>query len=214
MSNLSPVTHSLDPEGIAWITLDDSSARANVFNPATLSALRASLSALPAERAGSAPRIKAVVIISAKERIFIAGADLKWLAALPDAQTATQAAREGQAVFDLIAGFKVPVVCAIHGACAGGGYELALACAWRIATDAPETRIGLPEVGTWKARPGFCRPPLAARSHRRSTAPVRFPIGLAPFPSCGFAICPACPRPAILPTGLVRSLPPCILRSR
>ena len=77
---------------------------------------------------------------------FLAGADLKWLAALPDAQTATQAAREGQAVFEQIATFKVPVVCAIHGACAGGGYELALACNWRIASDAAETRIGLPEV--------------------------------------------------------------------
>ncbi len=147
MSNFFPVTHSLDPEGIAWITFDDSSARANVFNPATLSALRASLFALATDLAGPGSRIKAVVIISAKQRIFIAGADLKWLAALPDAKAAMQAAREGQAVFDLIAGFNVPVVCAIHGACAGGGYELALACGWRLATDAPETRIGLPEVG-------------------------------------------------------------------
>jgi 3-hydroxyacyl-CoA dehydrogenase/enoyl-CoA hydratase/3-hydroxybutyryl-CoA epimerase len=39
------------------------------------------------------------------------------------------------------------VVGAIHGACAGGGYELALATRVRIATDAPETRIGLPETG-------------------------------------------------------------------
>ncbi len=34
----------------------------------------------------------------------------------------------------------------IHGACAGGGYEITLACDYRIASDAPATRIGLPET--------------------------------------------------------------------
>jgi 3-hydroxyacyl-CoA dehydrogenase / enoyl-CoA hydratase / 3-hydroxybutyryl-CoA epimerase len=146
MSNLAPVTHSVDPEGIAWITFDAPSARANVFNPETFSSLKTSLAALSAEPGNGQPPVKAVVILSAKERIFLAGADLKWLAALPDEAAATQAAREGHAVFAQIADFRVPVVCAIHGACAGGGYELALACSWRLASDAPETRIGLPEV--------------------------------------------------------------------
>ncbi|HEU4681424.1 MAG TPA: 3-hydroxyacyl-CoA dehydrogenase NAD-binding domain-containing protein, partial [Gemmatimonadales bacterium] len=39
-----------------------------------------------------------------------------------------------------------PVVAAIHGACLGGGLELALACHYRIATDHPKTQLGLPEV--------------------------------------------------------------------
>ena len=39
------------------------------------------------------------------------------------------------------------MVCAIHGACAGGGYELALACHWRLASAAAVTQIGLPEIG-------------------------------------------------------------------
>jgi 3-hydroxyacyl-CoA dehydrogenase/enoyl-CoA hydratase/3-hydroxybutyryl-CoA epimerase len=56
-------------------------------------------------------------------------------------------ARDGQELFGRVAGFKVPVVCAIHGACAGGGLELALACDWRIASEAMETVVGLPEVG-------------------------------------------------------------------
>jgi 3-hydroxyacyl-CoA dehydrogenase/enoyl-CoA hydratase/3-hydroxybutyryl-CoA epimerase len=46
----------------------------------------------------------------------------------------------------LVEDFPRPVVAAIHGACLGGGYELALACHWRIATDSPKTQIGLPEV--------------------------------------------------------------------
>jgi 3-hydroxyacyl-CoA dehydrogenase/enoyl-CoA hydratase/3-hydroxybutyryl-CoA epimerase len=140
-SHPTPVTHSVDAEGVGWITFDDPAGRANIFNPATQAALRAALAALATEP------VRAVVVISAKERIFIAGADLTWLAGLADVRSATLAAREGQELFGLLAGFKAPVVCAIHGACAGGGYELALACTWRIATDARETVIGLPEVG-------------------------------------------------------------------
>lgn len=141
MSNLSPVTHSIDSDGIGWITFDDPAGRANVFNPATQTALRGAVTALAGQP------VRAVVVISAKEKIFIAGADLKWLAALPDAASATLASRAGQELFGLLADFKVPVVCAIHGACAGGGYELALACTWRVASQARETVIGLPEVG-------------------------------------------------------------------
>ena len=141
MSNQPPVTHTVDAENVGWITLDDPAARANLFNPATQAALRAAVTALAGRP------LKAVVVISAKERIFVAGADLKWLAAIPDSAAAVRIAREGQELFSLLGGLKVPVVCAIHGACAGGGYELALACHWRLATDAPATVIGLPEVG-------------------------------------------------------------------
>jgi len=136
-----PVSHAVDADGIGWITFDDPAGRANVFNPGTQAALRAAAAALDL-----AP-VRAVVIISAKEKIFIAGADLKWLSRLADAKDAARVAREGQELFQQIAALKVPVVCAIHGACAGGGYELALACTWRIASDAKETSVGLPEVG-------------------------------------------------------------------
>ena len=140
-ANSTPVTHSIDADSIGWITFDDPAGRANLFNPATQAALRVALTAL------AATAVRAVVVTSAKERIFIAGADLHWLGGLADATAAVLAAREGQELFSLLADFKVPVVAAIHGACAGGGYELALACTWRIATDARETVIGLPEVG-------------------------------------------------------------------
>lgn len=135
------VTHSIDAEGVGWLVFDDPSARANIFNPANQAALRTAIAALAAQP------LKAVVVLSGKEKIFIAGADLKWLAALSDAAAAKQASRDGQELFAQLENLKVPVVCAIHGACAGGGYELALACHWRIASDAKETVIGLPEVG-------------------------------------------------------------------
>ena len=137
----SSVLHSVDGDGVGWIVFDDPAARANVFNPPTQAALHAALDALAA-----AP-VRAVVVLSAKERIFIAGADLKWLLALPTAEAAAECARSGQRLFQRLADFKAPVVCAIHGACAGGGYELALACHWRVASDDAATVIGQPETG-------------------------------------------------------------------
>lgn len=135
------VTHSIDADGVGWIIFNEPAGRANVFNPETLGALRDAVAALAASPA------RAVVIMSAKEKIFVAGADLQWLGRLDSPAAALQAARDGQAAFSAIADLKVPVVAAIHGACVGGGYEMALACRARIATDAKETVIGLPEVG-------------------------------------------------------------------
>ncbi|MBL9214701.1 MAG: enoyl-CoA hydratase/isomerase family protein [Opitutaceae bacterium] len=141
MSQL-PVTTSIDADGVGWITFDDPGSRANAFNPPMLAALREAIAGLE-----GAAGLKAVVLVSAKEKIFIAGADLRWIAALPDAAAAAQLSREGQELFGRLAALKVPVVAAIHGACAGGGFELALAGAWRVASDAKETTVGLPEVG-------------------------------------------------------------------
>jgi 3-hydroxyacyl-CoA dehydrogenase/enoyl-CoA hydratase/3-hydroxybutyryl-CoA epimerase len=161
-----PVTYSVDSDGIGWIDFNDPASRANVLNPALLAALRVGLDGLARQP------VKAVVVLSAKENIFIAGADLKWLGQLPDAAAAVQVSREGQALFSMLADFKVPVLCAVDGACAGGGYELALACHWRIASDAQVTLIGLPEVshGLIPAWGGCVRLPrligaLAATKH-------------------------------------------------
>src|SRR5438445_11997239 len=101
MSDSTPVTHSVDAEGVGWIVFDDPTGRANVFNPTTQAAFRAAVSAL-ARSTGSgqaAQPLKAVVVHSAKEKIFIAGADLKWLVALPDAAAAKKLSRDGQELF-------------------------------------------------------------------------------------------------------------------
>src|SRR5438552_3294241 len=90
-------------------------------------------------------RNAATLRASAKKSIFVAGADLKAL--LQQAQTSGMRAfiAKGQQAFNRLAGLKIPSVAAIHGASAGGGYEVALACDYRVATDDPATRIGLPE---------------------------------------------------------------------
>ena len=52
----------------------------------------------------------------------------------------------GQELMDRVEKMRTPVVAAIDGACLGGGLELALACAYRIATENPKTLLALPEV--------------------------------------------------------------------
>jgi 3-hydroxyacyl-CoA dehydrogenase / enoyl-CoA hydratase / 3-hydroxybutyryl-CoA epimerase len=153
--NHPPVTHDVDADGVGWMVFDAPESRANIFNPATQAAMHAVLDAL------ATAAIRALVIIGAKDRIFIAGADLHWLAGLPDVATAADFSQNGQRLFARVANFRVPVVCAIHGACAGGGCELALACDWRIASDAPATQIGLPEtsLGTIPGWGGCARLP-------------------------------------------------------
>ncbi len=138
---VAPVAFTLDADGVGWVTFDAPGVSANIFNAATQQAL---LKAIADARAAK-PR--ALVVISAKPRIFIAGADLKWMGKLPDTATAEAFARFGQQMLQGLAQLPFPAVCAIHGACAGGGYELALACDARVASDAPETKIGLPETG-------------------------------------------------------------------
>ena len=53
---------------------------------------------------------------------------------------------EGQEMVSRLETLPKPVVAAIHGACLGGGLEMALACHYRVATDHPKTQLGLPEV--------------------------------------------------------------------
>src|SRR5881398_637910 len=127
--------------GICLLTFDRPESGANIFDAATLSDLDQQLDFIEEEDS-----LEGVVILSAKKSIFIAGADLKTL--LHQAQTGEMRAfiAEGQRIFNRLAALKIPTCAAIHGACAGGGYEITLACDWRIASDDPATRIGLPET--------------------------------------------------------------------
>ncbi|HEX7622785.1 MAG TPA: fatty acid oxidation complex subunit alpha FadJ [Anaeromyxobacteraceae bacterium] len=90
--------------------------------------------------------VKAIVIASAKKDGFVAGAKIDMIQALKSAAEAEALSRDAQRGFDLLERSPKPVVAAIHGACLGGGLELALACQWRIATDDRKTQLGLPEV--------------------------------------------------------------------
>lgn len=134
------IRRELGDDGVCVLTFDRPDSGANIFDAAALRDLSAQLDFLEKSDA------KGVIVTSAKKSIFIAGADLQTL--LRQAQTGEMRAfiAEGQQIFNRLAALKIPTVAAIHGACAGGGYEITLACDYRVASDAPATRIGLPET--------------------------------------------------------------------
>ena len=90
--------------------------------------------------------VRAVVVISGKPDTFIAGADIEEFTRLTTREEFERLSREGQEMLQRVEDFPKPVIAAIHGACLGGGLELALACRYRIATDHPKTELSLPEV--------------------------------------------------------------------
>src|SRR3954462_1212471 len=92
------------------------------------------------------PDTRAVVLISGKPDSFIAGADIQEFTALTSQDAAERLSFEGQETVSRVETFHKPIVAAIHGACLGGGPELARPCHYRIATDHPKTQLGLPEV--------------------------------------------------------------------
>ena len=127
---------------ICVLTFDRPDSGANIFDAATLDELNEHLDAVEKDAS-----FRGLIITSAKKSIFVAGADLKTL--LQAAKTGEMRGfiERGQQVFNRLADLKIPTVAAIHGASAGGGYEVALACDYRVASDDPATRIGLPETG-------------------------------------------------------------------
>lgn len=94
----------------------------------------------------SDPAITGIVLCSGKEDSFIAGADIKMIDDCQSAQEVAALSQQGQKILFEIEQLNIPVVAAIHGACLGGGLELAMACHARICSDSTKTALGLPEV--------------------------------------------------------------------
>jgi 3-hydroxyacyl-CoA dehydrogenase/enoyl-CoA hydratase/3-hydroxybutyryl-CoA epimerase len=126
---------------VAVVTLDLPGESINKFSRAVRDEFAAAFSAL--ERNGS---VRAIVIMSGKPDIFVAGADIQEFVALTTGEEATQLSRNGQRLLDRVAAFPKPVVAAIHGACLGGGLEMVLSCHYRVASEHPKTLLGAPEV--------------------------------------------------------------------
>ena len=110
----------------------------NALDAATIGGLRDAV-----DRLAGDDGVRAVVLTGAGRKAFVAGADIRELAAL--APVAAEAlARRGQALCHAIERMGKPVIAAINGYALGGGCELAMACTIRLAADG--AKIGQPEI--------------------------------------------------------------------
>src|SRR6266550_4800338 len=135
------IRRELGDDHVCLLVFDRPESGANIFDAATLDELNEHLDSVENDDS-----LRGLIIASAKKSIFVAGADLKTL--LQQAQDGDMRAfiAQGQRVLNRLAELKIPTVAAIHGASAGGGYEVTLACDYRMASDDAATRIGLPET--------------------------------------------------------------------
>ena len=126
----------------------------NAFTAEMLDLLEAACDELEAN-----PEVRVVIVSSATERAFSAGADISVGGSLGPLGKWAHWARKGHRTLDRLAQMRVPSIAAIGGVAYGGGLELALACDMRIAAES--ARLALPEVtiGTTPAWGGTARLP-------------------------------------------------------
>jgi enoyl-CoA hydratase len=133
------VTVVVEQDGpVRTVTIDRAGVH-NALNAAVLSALSAAVVEAEADRG-----TRAVVLTGAGERAFSAGADLDELAGLSLTQ-AHETLQAGTRTMRLIETSRVPVIAAVGGLALGGGFELALACSFIVASE--RASFGLPESG-------------------------------------------------------------------
>ncbi|MBF4433832.1 fatty acid oxidation complex subunit alpha FadJ [Vibrio anguillarum] len=133
---------TIDEQNIAWLAIDVPGEKMNTLQAAFAQEMQEVFATLEAQKTS----LKGMVIHSLKPDNFIAGADVRMLNACQSASEAQALAKQGQEMFQTLSDLPFPVVAAIHGPCLGGGLELALACHYRVCSDADITRLGLPEV--------------------------------------------------------------------
>lgn len=144
-----------DTQNIAWLTIDCPDRSMN----ALASDVMEELSDIIGSLESSPPA--AMIVRSGKRNGFIAGADVKEFQNIDNVDAGRKLIERGWHLFNRIEKLSFPTLALIHGACLGGGLELALACRYRIAVDSPKPVIGLPEVklGIFPAWGGLMRLP-------------------------------------------------------
>ncbi len=127
-------------DGVAWLVLDDPEKKVNTLSSRLLGEFEAHLAELEVDP----PR--GLVIVSGKPSGFVAGADVGELRRLSSPGAVRSLVEAGHGLCRRLEALPFPTIAAIHGPALGGGLELALCCRFRVASDDPATRLGLPEV--------------------------------------------------------------------
>lgn len=129
-----------DHRQVVRVIFDAPDKPVNVLTADLMSALQETLKGLE----GNPP--SAVILESAKMGVFIAGADINVIGQIDGPTAAMSLAREGRDILWKLHTIGCPTFAAIDGVALGGGLEAALFCDYRIVSDHPRTRLGLPEV--------------------------------------------------------------------
>src|SRR3990167_555629 len=130
-----------DNDAIVWLGFNRDDSAVNTINHQVLDELNSVLQDIAKDHAA-----QGLIMYSAKDKGFIAGADVHEFSQFDTEEEIVDFLRKGQAVFARLESLTIPTVAMIHGFCMGGGLELSLACNYRIISDGDETRLGLPEI--------------------------------------------------------------------
>jgi 3-hydroxyacyl-CoA dehydrogenase / enoyl-CoA hydratase / 3-hydroxybutyryl-CoA epimerase len=131
-------------DGFATLTLDNADESMNLVSDAFIAEMMEATAQIAADDG-----IKGVILTSEKPA-FMAGADLKLLVQGYDTMTLKTAfafSQKASAMHRAMETSGKPWVAVMNGLALGGGFELALACHYRILVDDPKAVVGLPEVG-------------------------------------------------------------------
>ncbi|PCJ39275.1 MAG: hypothetical protein COA71_14230 [SAR86 cluster bacterium] len=137
-----------DGDNLVWLRFDQQDSSTNVLSKAMFSDLNAALDKLEEIKPAG------LVITSNKKSGFIAGANIEEFTQVENSEQIIALIERGQSTFNRIESLPFPSIALIHGFCLGGGYELALACDYRLVNADEGARLGLPEV-LLGIHPGF-----------------------------------------------------------
>lgn len=127
-------------DGVGTLEIDNPDESVNTLGEEPMNELEEDLTTLENQD------LKGLMITSGKDGNFIAGANIEELQSVTSEDDAYEASRQGQKLFQRIAELPYPTVALVNGSCLGGGFELTLACDYRIASTHDKTELGLPEV--------------------------------------------------------------------
>ena len=144
-SNIDVYDASFGNDLVIKLVFNQQNNKVNTLSAPVLGELEALLDAIEAKIKGGT-QIKLVAFASAKQDIFIAGADINEIKEIKTKQEAKAKVAKGQAILHKISTLPCQTIALINGACMGGGLELALACTYRLASDNAKTKLALPEV--------------------------------------------------------------------
>lgn len=140
------IAYAVDNDGILTLTIDQPDKSMNVIGSGFVEEFKAAI-----ERAASDAAVKGIIVTSGKSS-FVAGADLIAMEGMIQRARSAPVAQAFQAVLQFSSVLRrletcgKPVACAINGTALGGGFEIALACHYRVSSDSENIKIGQPEV--------------------------------------------------------------------